>query len=157
VTGAIGFTGSRDLPAQAWPELRRRLNRLRADEYVTGACAGVDAFVGDHLVGVHPDAVHRVIVPANRSLVVAWWRRWPDAVESQGLRVFEMPPGTTYADRNRAIVTCSTRLIAIPAHDEDAPGSRRSGTWQTVRMARRKGIEVQVWMIDDLVAAGVPS
>jgi hypothetical protein len=50
-----------------------------------------------------------------------------------------MPAGTTYADRNAVLVKRGTFVCGLPAYPEDDPRSRRSGTWQTIRMARRAG------------------
>jgi hypothetical protein len=46
-----------------------------------------------------------------------------------------------YLARNRAIVDAIDLLIALPAVANEAdPRARRSGTWATVRYARRSGI-----------------
>jgi hypothetical protein len=51
-----------------------------------------------------------------------------------------------YKTRNWNIVNVSDVLIACPAYPENDKGSRRSGTWQTVRMARRASKTVKyVW------------
>lgn len=42
-----------------------------------------------------------------------------------------------YATRNLRIVKASAVMIACPQYPEDDPRSLRSGTWQTVRYARR--------------------
>jgi hypothetical protein len=148
----IGFTGTRDLPPEAWAPLRQRLATLYVDEFVTGACRGVDAFAGENLARLHPEARHTVLVPANRRFVDYWWLRLPAALLAN-VDVLDMPDGTSYAYRNAEIVRRSQRLIAVPVAGEDDPGQRRSGTWQTVRMGRRKGImdEGDVWMVDELV------
>lgn len=129
----IGFTGSRKSPV-----VRERLTiNLVLDHlhlakgFVTGACIGIDKFVGLQLLQRYPGKSHTVIVPADRSRIAAWWRPYGDAVE-----VIEMPPGTTYQDRNRRIITHSDMLIGFPAHGEAAGDSLRSGSWQTIRMAR---------------------
>lgn len=144
----IGFTGTRDLPPEAWAALRQQLATLEAAEFVTGACAGVDAFVGDALVRLFPEARHMVLVPQNRASVDRWWLRLP--ADLLACVEFEFPSGG-YKGRNQAIVDASTRLVAVPVAAEDHPDQRRSGTWQTVRMARRKGIPADVWMISDLI------
>ena len=50
-----------------------------------------------------------------------------------------MPWGTTYADRNYQLVHRGTMLFGFPAYPEKDPRSARSGSWQTIRMARRAG------------------
>src|SRR5262249_19060923 len=78
-------------------------------------------------------AGHIVVVPADRSRVDPWWEGCPEVT------VIEMPEGTTYRDRNAALVARSAAVFGLPAYPEDDPRSRRSGTWQTIRMARRAG------------------
>ena len=134
----ISFTAARDLT----PEAREgvMLNVLitgvpHADRYVTGACIGGDAFIGRWLYENRPDAEHVVIVPSDRSRIDTWWlEHLPGSVE-----VCCMPPGTTYADRNRTLVAEATCVFGFPAYPEDDPRSLRSGTWQTIRMAREAG------------------
>jgi hypothetical protein len=106
-----------------------------ADRYVTGACIGGDAFIGRWLHANRPDAVHMVIVPADRSRV-DWW--WADA-GGPPVTVIEMPPGTTYADRNARLVSEADVVFGFPAYPEGDPRSARSGTWQTIRLSRAAG------------------
>jgi hypothetical protein len=105
-----------------------------ADRYVTGGCVGGDAFIGRWLYVNRPGAEHVVIVPANRSRVEEWWR-------GLDVTVTEMPPGTTYADRNARLVAEAEggAVFAFPLYPEHDPRSRRSGSWQAVRMARHVG------------------
>jgi hypothetical protein len=51
-------------------------------------------------------------------------------------------PAKTYRERNLDIVTYSRLLIACPAYPEQDARSARSGTWQTVRFARKVPIPV---------------
>lgn len=132
--GLVGFTGTRrNLRAAEEFIIRDVLDHLGDwHGFVTGACVGIDTFIGRHLVETFPEHRHIVYVPANRSRVCRWWPPFGGLVE-----VREMPPDTSYEDRNRAIVGSSTYLIGIPEYTEHEPRSRRSGTWQTIRMARR--------------------
>src|SRR5579863_4966865 len=134
---AISFTAARELSGAAADGVL--LNVLvtgvpHVDRYVTGACLGGDAFIGRWLYLNRPHAQHAVIVPADRSRVDPWWLEVTGPVE-----VTEMPPGTTYADRNARLVAEGTCVFGFPAYPEDDPRSQRSGTWQTVRLARRAG------------------
>lgn len=134
----IAFTAARELSVAARDGVV--LNVLmtavpHADLYVTGACIGGDSFIGRWLYENRPDAEHVVIVPSDRSRIDTWWLdHLPGSVE-----VCCMPPGTTYADRNRALVDEATLMFGFPAYPEDDPRSLRSGTWQTIRMARQAG------------------
>jgi hypothetical protein len=53
------------------------------------------------------------------------------------ITLIEMPAGTDYADRNAELVKRGAVLHGFPAYTEDDRRSRRSGTWQAIRMARR--------------------
>lgn len=132
---AVSFTAARDLDD---PGREVALNVLvqvpHADRYFTGACIGGDAFIGRWLRENRPHAEHVVVVPADRSRVDCWWDPSDPAVT-----VLDMPDGTTYADRNAELVSWGDAVFGLPAYPEDDPRSRRSGTWQTIRMARRAG------------------
>ena len=52
-----------------------------------------------------------------------------------------MPP-KPYLDRNKDIVNAVDFLIAAP----DGPERQRSGTWSTVRYAKKVGVKGVVWM-----------
>lgn len=45
-----------------------------------------------------------------------------------------------YGERNHDIIRAVNLLIACPLHPEHDPRSARSGTWQTVRLARRSRV-----------------
>ena len=135
---SIGFTATRTMAPTGVSILRYQLIRLPvADRYVSGGARGGDAYIGWFLAGKYPKARHTVIVPADRSQVNPWWQICPVPVE-----VIEMPEGTTYKDRNQAIVEKSGVLAGFPAHPEDHGQSRRSGTWQTIRIARKEKMPV---------------
>ena len=50
-------------------------------------------------------------------------------------------PPKPYLDRNKEIVRAVDFLIAAP----DGPEKQRSGTWSTVRYAKRQGVRGVVW------------
>ena len=127
----VGFTGTRSITLADMPIIRQIVTALPDNAHViTGACIGVDAAVARvaRQRGLH---VHTV-VPADRSRVDPHWRDYCTTFE-------EMPPGTDYRARNTRIVELSTDIIAIADRAEDDPKSRRSGTWMTVRIARKAG------------------
>jgi hypothetical protein len=98
---------------------------------VTGACVGVDSFAARY-AKQHGRAVF-TIVPADRSRVDPDWKDWCDMYH-------QMPVGSTYRDRNQMLVSeGSGGLRAFPEAPEHAPESRRSGTWQTIRLAYKRG------------------
>lgn len=131
----VGFTGTRNVPTAMLPRIRRIVEALpEGTGVVTGGCVGVDAIVARvaNQRGLH---VHTVL-PADRSRVD---RAWADHCSTYE----EMPAGTDYRARNTRIVELSDEIIAIPEAPEHDPRSRRSGTWMTVRIARRAGKPVQ--------------
>lgn len=147
----LGLTGTRDvLPFDALRLLvaRRRSLIDRHEMFVTGACRGWDASAGRLLVDWYPERRHVVYVPANREQVDVWWKDsiLLEKVESYGgeLIIIDMPLGSSYKDRNQWIVDVSSELLACAEYPESHGRSTRSGTWQTVRMARRAGLPVTV-------------
>lgn len=152
----IGITGSRRDPLTDERQatlLMRGLTGFKTPRgFVTGACVGVDHRAGVFLARAWPDVPHLVLVPADRSRVRRWWEEPPppsDRAEAK-ITVRDMPPGSSYADRNAAIVDTCDVLVGFPAHDEDHPGSRRSGSWQTIRLARAVGKMIFVFPLDAL-------
>jgi len=75
----------------------------------------------------------------------ARWTYWNYASDSG--RRFRVHPTAPPLDRNRAIVSRCDHLLACP----DGPERTRSGTWTTVRYARRAGKPVTIIMPDGTV------
>jgi len=147
-----GFSGTRSITTRQQTLIDGVLDSLPSiAEYTTGACIGVDAYIGRKLWHDRPNATHRVVVPADQSRIDYWWthRAIRDAGPWRGVELEEMPLNTSYKDRNQRIVAHSDVLMAFPAYPEHHPHSARSGTWQTVRMARRAGLEVLVTVLND--------
>jgi len=97
-------------------------------EFHHGDCVGAD------------EEAHAIALEAQWQVVVH-----PPVVDL--LRAFCTGRGVTvlptegYLERNRAIVAACDLLVAAPETDEE---KMRSGTWMTVRSARRTGKEVFV-------------
>lgn len=147
----LGFSGTRHLTDGDVKSLTEYLMSQdmttylnQFDRFVTGACIGWDAFVGGFLYHRFPDKKHIVVVPADRSRVDYWYQKFGSLVD-----VYEMAPGTKYYDRNRMIVFTSDQLFYCAAAPESASESTRSGTWQTVRLARARGIHVDGIVLHD--------
>ena len=142
----LGFTGTRAIDSHALrlqnylesPDMVMFLRRF--DVYVTGACRGWDGLVGRYLRLKFPPPVaeHVVIVPANRSQVDPGWEEF----DVGSVLVIEMPEGTDYKDRNTEIVKRSNHLFYCADYPEDHGKSKRSGTWQTKRIAEKLGVSV---------------
>jgi hypothetical protein len=144
----IGFSATRAITSAHRSAIRPFLADLDADGYVTGGCVGGDAFIARTLVRLYPQARHIVVVPADRSRVEYWWLHCKPV---DHLQVILMSPGTSHRDRNVDIVERSSRLITFPLFTETDLLSRRSGTWQTVRLARRAGLPVDTHILAQLV------
>lgn len=148
----LGTTGTRAISAS---EREAFIDRLRSPEmqmwldqfdgFVSGGCRGWDAIFGETMKRLFPDRWHLVIVPANRSQVDPWWEKF----DLGSVTLIFMGEGTTYEDRNQKIVDFSNYLYYMADYPEQHGKSLRSGTWQSVRMGRRKGIVVSGHVIHD--------
>lgn len=141
-SSAISFTAARDLGPVGGQVIVHTLAQLPdAARYITGGATGGDEIIGRWLAEHRPYAQHVVLVPANRSQVSPWWTgpRFAGLVT-----VVELPPKTSYADRNQLLVFSSTHLVGLPAHPETSQHSISSGSWQAIRMARRAG-KLALW------------
>lgn len=128
----IGFTGSRHgLTVEQRERLREGITRLAAAGYTAlahGDCVGAD--VNAHTIARELGLeIH--IYPPDRDE----WCAFCD-----GATVIHL--ARPYMERNRAIVDACRVLVACPDGEERT----RSGTWATVRMARRLGRTVIIVM-----------
>lgn len=118
----IGFTGTRQsLPSEQRESLRELVRRLDPQQAHHGDCEGAD-YVFHHIcasmqisIVIHPPSID-----THRAYCVATAR-------DQLLR--PLP----YLERNKNIVNMCDFLIAAPEGEEKT----RSGTWSTVRYARK--------------------
>jgi hypothetical protein len=118
----LAFTGSQRGASPAQREWLRRL-LLQVNEVHHGACIGADAML--HALAVEM-GVQVVVHPPTDLKKVA-----PECLEPRP-GVIILPP-EKYPVRNRAIVMAGHRLAACPHRTEYL----RSGTWSTVRFARK--------------------
>lgn len=121
----LGFSGSRD---GLTPIQRSRLAFLIAaicpDEAHHGDCKGADAAFHDIVREYAPDC-RIVIHPPETDVLQA------------NCRGDETRPVKGYLDRNADIVAETEKLVACPRDLERV--DFRSGTWATIRMARKAG------------------
>lgn len=144
--GIIGFTAARNIsgvPAAIFTEVLDHLND--AHSFVTGGARGGDAAIGAYLAWKYPEKKHIVLLPWNRSQVQDWWTKLRDY--DIRVQVIEMPEGTDYKYRNQKIVDYSGELVGFPEYAENDPRSQRSGTWQTIRIAKRYTIPTSVFVL----------
>jgi hypothetical protein len=134
----LGFTGTRqgltDPQREALETLLRSLKDVAEAHH--GDAVGADAEFSLLLRACHLGAVifaHPCDIPSQRSQKSTWHRTHPPK-----------PP----LARNRDIVDASDLLVACPAGMAE---ERRSGTWATVRHARRKGVPLRIVRPDGTV------
>jgi|SRR6266542_723578 len=117
-----------------------------AVEYITGAAVGFDSFIGQWMAIHFPMMRHIVYVPSNYSKVSFWWRRPHYGYDVEEI---QCPGGTTYKYRNKQMVNRATELVAVPRYRESHPLSRRSGTWQTIKLARKQNKTVHLFILEE--------
>ena len=134
---AIGFTGTRTTPTPVQAvEIESAIRALRqtGSVFSHGDCVGADEMA--HFIAMDLGYTVHVWPPKDnkaRAFTTGHFIHAPDA----------------YAVRNACIVMMSDVLLAAPSGPEaDNP---RSGTWQTVRKARAKGIPITIIYADGSV------
>lgn len=136
MTFVLGFTGSREgmTPWQSY-EVRKALARLSSRFgpdvlAVHGGCVGADArFHALAVAAGYRVEVHPADMPAYRA----------EIAPSDQITVH---PPRRPMKRNEHIVAQSRAMLACPGGDEaDMP---RSGTWATIRRARRANVPIRV-------------
>ena len=149
----IAFTASRTIPSPAIGRLEQTLNHLATTVenplWVTGACVGGDQWIANRLTYLSPFAPQRIVVPRDRSRVDSSWLAM--MALQPNVKIIEMGRGTTYRDRNVALLDLSpgaNRLVAFPLHEEKDERSARAGSWMTVRLARTRLIPYEAWVTE---------
>jgi len=131
----VGVTATREglAPPQA-RSLFRFFKHLKPGELHEGACIGGDeqAWIMAKSLGWHTVAHPGQVPPALRGRVL----------DRDEIRL-ERPP----LERNRKIVDETEELVALPKGPEEL----RSGTWSTVRYARRLGRQITIIWPDGAV------
>lgn len=120
----LGFTGSRHgTSSPQSTALSVLLRSLNVTECHHGCCIGADSQFHDMARLLHPTATIVGHPPEDRRL------------ENRGLDCTVMLAPLPYDQRNWKIVEACDMLIATPSTMTEI---MRSGTWQTVRFARRQ-------------------
>lgn len=118
----IGFTGTKEGMSQKQKDAFVAILQERCvKEFHHGDCLGADADA-HNLVRQHFPDVYIVIHPPTYAYLQA---------HKEGDYIHEPKP---YLDRNKDIVNDTEYLIAAPKENEEV---LRSGTWATIRQARR--------------------
>jgi len=141
----VGFTGTR----HGMTDEQRRAFIARAKEagvteFHYGVCDGADEDAWDVFTSARDLGFERPRTVAHPPSNPA--KRLHNTMPFDD----EVRPEAEYLTRNRNIVDASETLWAAP----DGPEERRSGTWATVRYARRVGKPVVVFWPDGSVTEG---
>jgi hypothetical protein len=121
----IGFTGTQQgMTEKQKHEIAKLIKQ--ASEFHHGDCIGADSEA--HQLAIEY-GIFTVIHPPDNPSKRAW------CVGDQVL------PAKPYLDRNHDIVDQTEVLIAAPFEDED---KLRSGTWATIRYAKRQGVPIRM-------------
>ena len=132
---SIGFTGTRQgMTAEQKSALRNLLDG-GAGEFHHGDCIGADSEAHD----IADECGYGIILHPPTNSSERAWREVPRHM---------MRPERPYLDHNKDIVRETASLIAAPAEPEE---QLRSGTWSTVRFARKLGKPVFLILPDGTV------
>ena len=125
----IGFTGARrGLTNFQRNEIYRLLVELKASEFHHGDYVGADLIAHKIALSLHiPIVVH----PPEDSSFRAYSHMLPKSFKVDLVTTLDPAP---YIERNHCIVDFSNIILATPKSEEL---EMRSGTWATVRYARR--------------------
>ena len=100
-----------------------------------GDCVGADALA------------HEIAIELGLQIVVYPPQKTEYRANCRGEKVTILPEAP-YRNRNQAIVNSGHVLIALPKHNHE---QHRSGTWMTVRMARKVNVPIMICYPDGRV------
>lgn len=120
----VGFTGTqKGMSARQVREFLVVLEDLKPKEFHHGDCIGADSEAHELVRKYFPKVAIHIHPPLNMNK-----RGW----NMDAKRIYD---SKEYLQRNKDIVNQTDVLVAAPA----GPETLRSGTWSTVRYARRLG------------------
>jgi predicted Rossmann fold nucleotide-binding protein DprA/Smf involved in DNA uptake len=124
----VGISGTRTPSLDQIKAIRQAILELPTDyKLVSGGCQGIDTEAVIAARDFHRE-IHSVI-PADQ-------RRVTQGAIDLSTSVEYMPPNSSMRDRNTRVVALSDWLIAVPENPSNGI-DRGSGTWMTVRIAKR--------------------
>lgn len=138
----IGFTGTqKGMTVAQRHTLRTRLAMMFVEEARHGDCVGADAEFHDACVyhKVPRIWIHPPLNPVKQAFCET--KDW-------GASVVNVVPPRPYLARNRDIVDGGDILIATPSGYEE---ELRSGTWSTVRYARKQNKRIYIIQPDGAI------
>jgi hypothetical protein len=120
------------------------------DEFVSGGAYGVDTSAALAALTLQPEATHRLCLPNGNMFNNALDGLW--ASIGAEYMIIEKADKPGYMARNDLLVKRIGKrglLTAFPEHEAE---ERRSGTWATVRRARKLGTRVVILPLDEVRA-----
>lgn len=127
----VGFTGTQvGMTEKQKITLGRLIERAKVSEFHHGDCIGADE-EADNIVRLVSTAVIHIHPPIDDRAQAWCFMRGEDV---------EYPP-KPYLDRNHDIVDACDILYATPKGFKE---ELRSGTWATIRYARKKGKKIKI-------------
>lgn len=122
-------------------KVKKHVLPVSIDHIITGAAVGVDTLCHYVSYAYKREARHTIIVPNGRhNFEVVQFAIAMD------LDVIEMPGGTDHLDRNSKMINMADLLVAFPGTKNEL--LRGSGTWSTIRRARKKGILIYIYPLN---------
>jgi hypothetical protein len=125
----VGFTGTQlGMSPNQMAQFLPRFAFYLPTVFHHGMCIGADEQAEEFVLRCFPHVIIYGHMPINRSKV------------SMKCRPHHFLQPREYLERNKKIVDRSDVLLAAPKGPEEL----RSGTWSTIRYARKKGIPVEI-------------
>jgi len=124
----LGFTGTRHgMTKKQEKELEKLISAKNFEEFHHGMCIGSD------------EKAHEIVATKAPKVVIVGHP--PKAVSTMAnLPCKKILEADSYSRRNKAIVDSSDYLVATP----DAKERAGSGTWKTIRYARKQGKRIYI-------------
>jgi hypothetical protein len=145
----IAFTGASH-PISGWEEddLGRILKKAPPNStFISGAARGMDTILALTAYELFPKNNHILVVPGapHNGATVNFAR------VAKNFEIIEMPHtfsnSKSYMARNDKLVELADELWAFPNEAEE---KLRSGTWSTVRRARKADLEVKIFPLNEI-------
>jgi predicted Rossmann fold nucleotide-binding protein DprA/Smf involved in DNA uptake len=138
----IAFSGTRDVPDahEARGRILIAMNRFKEapTDVFTGGAYGIDTIAAEVVPLVWPNAHHHLVVPEG----CVWNEELLNTLPGF-IHVHWITGG--YLKRNDALIADADVLLAFPQGEVE---QIRSGTWATVRRARKRGMDVRIYPLD---------
>lgn len=141
----IGFTGTRDgMTTEQHRAVIAWAKTAGATEFHHGCCLGADDDAWEIFTSGPDLGFARPKTIAHPPIGERWLARNSKFLSD------EVRPARDYLDRNRCIVDACDVLAACPK----GPEEQRSGTWSTIRYARKQGKRVVIFWPDGEATEG---